>query len=101
MYSGSTFYEGNSIRMEQRTDVSLFACCDVVQGLCNHDFPDVLSMRCLTLGCGRRVGVVSSDQAKAEPAIRIIAVANSRSLIDICGLCKVSFVSSLISSDHE
>ena len=62
-----------------------FPALDDLQGLSNQDSPDVLSMWCLTLGCGRRDVEWSSFHAKHNPAIRRMAVANSRSLIEIRG----------------
>ena len=81
-------------------EVSRLACCEVVHDFCNHDFPEVLSMRCFTLGCGRFSGDVSRVHARIDPAMRMMAIAYSRSLMDISGLWRESFVFFLISSGH-
>ena len=66
-------------------DVRYFPALDDVHALRSHDWPDVLSIWCLTRGCGRLVEVWSSSQAKHIPARSMMAVAYSRSLMDMRG----------------
>ena len=73
--------------------MSRFEFMDVLHGLVSHACPDVLSIMCLNLGCGRTVVCGASFQAAIDAAIRIIAVANSKSFIEIVGCLRNKVVS--------
>ena len=77
-----------------------FACLDVAHGLCNHESPEVLSISCLILGWGMHVGLLSCVHARHDVAKSIIAVANSRSLIEMIGLCMYNVVRRFMLSGH-
>ena len=78
---------------EHRIDVSSLELVDVLHGLVSHDCPDVLSIMCLIFGCGRTCVFCMSFHAAMDAAMSMIAVANSRSLIDILGCFLNSVVS--------
>ena len=81
-------------------EVRYFPASDDVHALKSYDCPVVLSMWCLTFGCGRRVDVWSSFQAKHIPARSMMAVAYSRSLMDMRGEDRNCSVFSRISIGH-
>ena len=82
-------------------DVSCFEFVEVLHGLVSHDCPDVLSIMCLIFGCGRTDVLLGCFYVAIDAAMRIIAVANSRSLIDTAGCFLNSVVSRCISFGQE
>ena len=86
MYFGAIVIWVLASRSEHRMEVICFARGDVVHGLVSQIDPEVLSMRCSMRGCGNLVGVGSVDNTRHVPAMSMMVVANSRSLIDMRGL---------------